>query len=74
MRDESSMIVVGSIGAVHGIKGWVRINSFTDSPEAIFSYEPWVIELGGRQLPIQVKQWKVHHKSFIALIKSLKRG
>lgn len=67
MCDESSMIVVGSIGAVHGIKGWVRINSFTDSPEAIFSYEPWVIELGGRQQSIQVKQWKVHHKSFIAL-------
>ena len=32
-------VVLGRITAVHGIKGWVTIRSFTTQPTDIFAYD-----------------------------------
>ena len=36
-------ILVGKISNPHGIKGWVKIISFTDPIENILSYKQWII-------------------------------
>jgi 16S rRNA processing protein RimM len=41
-RDEE-MVVVGRITGAHGVKGWVRVHSFTDPPENILHYRPWYL-------------------------------
>lgn len=37
------LIVVGSIGAPSGIKGWVKINSYTDPLDNIFNFNQWFL-------------------------------
>ncbi len=37
-------VVVGYISAVHGVKGWVKVHSWTRPMEAIFNYQPWNLE------------------------------
>ena len=39
----SDKVIVGKIGAPYGVKGWVKINSYTETPEGIFEYAPWFI-------------------------------
>lgn len=34
-------IIVGKIGAPYGVRGWVKIQSFTDPLENILHYQPW---------------------------------
>ena len=34
----------GKIGAVHGLKGWMKVHSFTQPIENIMRYRPWFIE------------------------------
>ncbi len=34
-------VIVGKIGAPYGVKGWVKIQSFTDPLENILHYQPW---------------------------------
>ena len=36
-------ILVGKISKPHGIKGWVKVISFTDPIENILSYKQWII-------------------------------
>ena len=36
-------ILVGKISNPHGIKGWVKVISFTDPIENILSYKQWII-------------------------------
>lgn len=38
--DSDKLILMGRIGAAHGIKGEVRIQSFTEDPMALASYGP----------------------------------
>lgn len=49
MAREVAYIVVGKIGAPHGVRGWVKIQSFTESAANLLDYDPWYlgIDQGG---------------------------
>lgn len=55
-RDErdSARLCLGVITGVHGIKGWVRVKSFTAEPEAIAAYGPLQDESGARSFAIEL--------------------
>ncbi len=36
-------IVIGEIAGVYGVKGWVRLKSWTQPAEQIFTYQPWLL-------------------------------
>ncbi len=46
MSEHSKLIVVGQIAGAFGVKGEARVRSFTDDPEACFSYGPLMDEKG----------------------------
>lgn len=46
------LIPVGQLGAPHGVRGELRLYSFTSIPEAIASYKPLLDESGSRQFSI----------------------
>lgn len=63
---EKDFIVLGKFGAVYGINGWLKINSYTDIPEGIFDYTPWHVKFRGNWQPVQISSWKRHSNSLIA--------
>ena len=46
MSDKPKLIVVGQITGAFGVKGEARVRSFTEDPEACFSYGPLLDESG----------------------------
>ncbi len=36
-------VLVGSIGKPYGVKGWVKVNSYTEPSSNIFLYQPWYL-------------------------------
>jgi len=72
MSSASDILVIGSIGAPYGVKGWVKINSFTQNKDSVFDYAPWNIKLSqGDNQVIKVDQWKVHSKSLVAKLEGV---
>jgi len=49
-----NLISIGRIGSPHGVKGWLKVNSFTEPPANILSYEPWLIVRNGNYLSTKV--------------------
>nr|VFJ48745.1 MAG: 16S rRNA processing protein RimM [Candidatus Kentron sp. DK] len=51
-------IVVGHISGVYGIRGWVKVRSFTTPPDNILRYSPWGLRLpkGEEPLPVTVAE------------------
>lgn len=66
MSNENSQVILGTFGAVYGIKGWLKINSYTDQADGIFEYQPWLIGQDGNWQPVEVAQWRWHNKALIA--------
>lgn len=51
---EARRICVGVIAGAHGVRGLVRVKSFTDEPENLTAYGPLTDESGQRQLALTV--------------------
>lgn len=70
MADNSARILMGKIGAAHGIKGEVRITSHTQDPEAIASYGPLDTDRPG--LIITIEAARLNKTVLVARIKGIK--
>lgn len=59
--------VMGKITSVYGVKGWVKVFSYTQPKENLCKYKRWTLERDGKKLDVKV-QSKVHGKGVIAQI------
>lgn len=64
-------LVLGQIGKPHGVKGWLRLKSFTSPPENILEYPQIGAEIGQRWQGLEIDQFRqqpnglvVHFKGF----------
>lgn len=71
MDNASETVVVGKLGAPFGVKGWLKIISFTEYAENIFDYQPWNVELQGQIKALNVTQWQKHNKGLIAKLEGI---
>ncbi len=42
-------IILGRISGIHGVRGWLKVFSYTDPRENIFLYQPWLLAQGGEE-------------------------
>ena len=68
MSEKAEPIVMGKFGAVHGIKGWLKVHSYTDYSESIFEYQPLLMKLKGQLQEVNITEWKRHSNGFVAKI------
>jgi 16S rRNA processing protein RimM len=47
MADSSRRVVMGRIVAPHGIRGWLKVQSFADPPESLLEQRDWQLRLPG---------------------------
>jgi 16S rRNA processing protein RimM len=59
-------MALGYISAVHGIKGWVKVHSWTRPLEAILEYQPWL--LGEDKTPVKIVDGRKQGKGVAALL------
>lgn len=65
----ANQIILGHVAGVHGIKGWVKIHSYTDPRDAIFDYQPWL--LGDSGTAITVLEGKASGKFLLARLQEV---
>ena len=63
-----SLVTLGKITAVYGIKGWVKVYSHTDPMTNILDYKHWILDHNGRQQTIEVDQGRRQAKGLVAHI------
>lgn len=61
-------IVVGRVCSVYGVKGWVRVYSYTQPKTNILNYSPWYLGGNGRWLERCVVDAKTHGDGVLALL------
>ena len=59
-------VALGYISAVHGVKGWVKVHSWTRPMEAILEYQPWL--LGEDRKPVTIVDGRRQGKGLAALL------
>jgi 16S rRNA processing protein RimM len=63
-----NVLVVGKITGVHGIKGWVKIHSFTEPQENFLRFGKWMLRRRGELEAIEFDAGRVQGKGLVAHI------
>ncbi|MCF6236618.1 MAG: ribosome maturation factor RimM [Gammaproteobacteria bacterium] len=62
----SDWVVVGKVSGVYGVRGWVRIFSYTAPRENILTYSPWYLKREAGSEMTRVIAGRVHGKGVVA--------
>lgn len=64
-------VVVGRVRGVHGLRGWVRVESYTRPPENLLNYNPWHVRDGGAWRPFELVAAKPAARGFLAQLRTV---
>ena len=71
MAQDSTLVLVGRLGAAHGVRGEIRLKSFTGDPGAVATYGPLLDPVGGRSFVIESLR-HVRDDMFVARLKGIR--
>lgn len=64
--EQQELVTMGRVGRVYGIKGWLRLMSYTEPMENILEYRNLQARINGRWQGIEMDDCKLHGKGLIA--------
>jgi 16S rRNA processing protein RimM len=67
----SNLVNVGRITAVFGIKGWVKVHSYTEPQDNLFTYHPWLVKTQHGVKQVEIDEARPHGDSYVAHIKGV---
>lgn len=59
-------LIVGKLNGASGIKGWVKVFSYTDPKENILNYSPWYLKLDGQWQEASIINGREQGKTVVA--------
>ncbi len=62
---KDSPVIVGKLIGAHGVKGWLKVYSWTQPRENILRYNPWLIRQGGDWCSVEVIDGRKQGKSIV---------
>ena len=63
--------MLGRISGLFGVKGWVKVFSFTQPREAILDYDRWYLKRKGEWQATSIREGKRHSKTVIVQIEGV---
>ena len=64
-------LIVGRITGVHGLKGWLKLHSYTDPVENILKYDGLVMKRAGQWLPLEIDASRIQGKGLVIHIEGI---
>lgn len=58
-------VVLGRISAVFGVKGWLKVHSYTEPRDSILSFRDWFLLLDGRRQEVTLAEGKKQGNSLV---------
>jgi 16S rRNA processing protein RimM len=70
-EDGADAVVIGRIGSAYGVAGAMHVTSYTEPPENILRYRPWLLDDGKGYREVKVFGAKEHGNGFVARIEGI---
>lgn len=70
-ENTQALLDIGKVSGVFGVKGWIKVFSYTDPREGISNYSPWQIKVKGQWREYEVEASQRQGKTIIAKLKGI---
>jgi 16S rRNA processing protein RimM len=68
---QSRRVVIGKVTGLYGVKGWIKLMSWTDPREGILDYPVWQLKLDGEWREWEVAEGRPQGKTIIARLQGM---
>lgn len=65
------LVAVGRIAGLYGVRGWVRVYSYTEPRENVLRYTPWTLALGRTRRTTAPLEGRRHGRTVIARLEGV---
>ena len=65
------IVSVGKVSGIFGVKGWIKVYSYTEIRENILTYSPWILRKGKESKLVEVIDGRRHGKTVVAYLQGL---
>lgn len=52
---QDKLVTLGRISGAHGVKGWVKVHSYTEPRDNVIRFERWTLTQGGEHREVEVE-------------------
>lgn len=59
-------MIVGRVSGLYGVKGWVKVFSYTEPADALLGYPQWLLGQGGQWTARALLEGRKHGKALVA--------
>jgi 16S rRNA processing protein RimM len=66
--EKSNLVNIGRLTAVYGIKGWLKVHSYTEPAENLFEYHPWLLKTRHGVKQVEIDEARPHGDAFVVHI------
>lgn len=66
MSGPDKLVTLGRISGVFGVRGWLKVHSYTEPRDNILGFDRWILEQGGRRSGVELEDGQLHGKGVIA--------
>jgi 16S rRNA processing protein RimM len=71
MAESSQETVIGRITAVFGVKGWLKVYSFTDPRDGVLNYRNWTLVQDGKRIPVKLEEGRRQGQGIVIRLKGI---
>lgn len=65
-RSGHDLVTLGRINGVHGVRGWLKVYSYTEPRDNVIRYRRWMLLKDGTQVAAEVEEGHLHGAAVIA--------
>lgn len=71
MADAKDLVTLGRIAGVYGVRGWVKVHSFTEPRDNIIGFDAWVLMHRGKQQQVELEEGRRQASSVVAKLRGV---
>jgi 16S rRNA processing protein RimM len=64
-------VILGRVIGLFGVRGWVKVHSYTEPREALLEYRGWLLGRDGDWQPVEVAEGRQHGKGIVVRLQGI---
>ncbi len=65
------LVTLGRVSGLLGVKGWLKIFSYTDPRDSIVDFEMWVLRIGNDEQTVELEDSRKHARTVAVKLKAI---
>ncbi len=65
------LVTLGRVSGLLGVKGWLKIYSYTDPRDSIVGFATWVLRTGSDEQTVELEDGKKHGRTVVVKLKAI---